>query len=158
MEQRTVRAFAARVQSNELGPSVQVRYRISGGMPSQRVDCKVTMDSVGGARVSRFDARVSDQVEHELIPPEILDVPALLEAVSRGLYSLTSVDERVNQLPDGLVGSLTIVVDGEEESFHFLPEQEQRNVEDRTIAPSMDDALQRFWNIARGGTHEKGRS
>ncbi|MFX0577916.1 hypothetical protein [Nocardia nepalensis] len=156
MEQSTVRAFAERVGRGELGPDIQVRYRVSGGMPSQRLDCEVVVDSVGGARISRFDAQVGDEVERESIPPERLDVPELLRAVSRGLYSLTPASERMTRLPDSLLGSLTIVVSGAEESFRFVPEQEQREVLGKAVAPSMDRALQKFWNLALGQSQSQG--
>jgi hypothetical protein len=148
MDQETVRAFATRVKRGELGSDVQVRYQVTGGMPSQRLECEISIDSVNGAQVSRYDARESAEVARAQIPPEEVDVPGLLRAVSSGLYSLTPVSERVTHLPDSLVGRLTILVDGQEEAFHFVPEKEQRGDDDR-VAPSMDAALQRLWELAR---------
>lgn len=148
MDQETVRAFATRVKRGEFGSDVQVRYQVTGGMPSQRLECEISIDSVNGAQISRYDARESAEVARAQIPPEEVDVPGLLRAVSSGLYSLTPVSERVTHLPDSLVGRLTILVDGQEEAFHFVPEKEQRGDDDR-VAPSMDAALQRLWELAR---------
>jgi hypothetical protein len=155
MDQETVRTFAARVNRGDLGPDVQVRYHVAGGMPSQRLECEVVVDSANGARVTRYDALVSDESASASFPPEELDVPEFLESISRGLPSLTPVSERVTRRPDSLVGRLTIVVEGAEEAFHFVPEREKRGPDDR-VAPAMDRALQLLWDLATGSTREKG--
>lgn len=157
MEQRTLREFAARIGSGELGAGVQVRYQVAGGMPSQRVDCTVTLDSVRGASVARFNARSSDRTEYVSISPDRLDVADLLQAVRQGLHSLTSADAR-EHVPDGLRGTLTIVVDGAEESFRFVPEREKRATRSTSLAPPMERALQKFWSLAFGEPSDKDRS
>ncbi|MGW6335881.1 hypothetical protein [Nocardia rhamnosiphila] len=158
MEQRTLREFAARIGRGELGAGVQVRYQVEGGTPSQRVDCTVTLDSVRGASVTRFNARSSDRTEYVSIPPDRLDVADLLQAVRQGLHSLTSPDAHMQHLPDGLRGTLTIVVDGAEESFRFVPEQEKRATRSTSLPPQMEHALQKFWSLAFGEPSDKDRS
>ena len=56
---RVAQAFAERVSRSELGPDLQVIYRVVGGMPSQRVDYEIKVDAVAGARVVVSDARAS---------------------------------------------------------------------------------------------------
>jgi hypothetical protein len=48
MKQRVVQAFAEGVSQAKLGQDLQVIYRVVGGMPSQRVEYEVNVDSVGG--------------------------------------------------------------------------------------------------------------
>ncbi len=151
MKQRVVQAFAARVKQGNLGQDVQVVYRVAGGMPSQRVEYEIAVDSVGGARVAVYDARISRTAKHASIPPESLDVAGLFEQVSDGLHSLLPAS-RATFLPDALVGSITISIDHDEETFYFVPEEEKRRRPGKGVAPSMDRALQRFWGIAKGMT------
>jgi len=125
-------------------------------MPSQRVDYKIAVDSVGGARVDAYDARSARRAQEASIPPEKLNVAVLFEQVSAGLHSLLPASRAVFP-PDAYVGSITISVEGNEETFYFVPEQEKRRTRDRGVAPAMEQALQRFWGIARRLTEtEKG--
>jgi DNA/RNA-binding domain of Phe-tRNA-synthetase-like protein len=54
--------------------------------------------------------------------------------------------------PDAFVGSITIRISDNEETFYFVPEVEKRRTPGKGVAPSMDRALQRFWRIAKGVT------
>ncbi|MFD4459619.1 hypothetical protein [Nocardia sp. NPDC058480] len=157
MDQRTLREFAARIERGELGAEVQVRYHVAGGMPSQRVDCTVTLDAVRGADISRLNTQISDRTEYESISPDRLDVADLFREVRHGLQSLAPTEEHMQWVPDGLMGTLTIVVDGAEESFRFVPEREKRATRTTFITPVMDRALQQFWILAFGEPSEKGR-
>jgi hypothetical protein len=151
MKQRVAQAFAERVKQRNLGPDVQVIYRVVGGMPSQRVKYEVAVDSVGGARVAGSDARVTPTARHASIPPERVDVVDLFEQISAGLHSLMP-EGRATFLPDALVGSLTISIDGDEETFYFVPEKEIRRTASKAVAPAIDRALQRLWIIAKDTT------
>jgi hypothetical protein len=145
MRQRVVQAFAARVKQRDLRQDLQVVYRTVGGMPSQRVDYTITVDPIGGAKVVAYDARISRTAKQGSVPPDTLDVASLFEQISAGLHSLLPASE-ATFLPDALVGSMTISVGGNEETFYFVPEEAQRR---RQVAPSMDQALQRLWDIAK---------
>ena len=147
MDQSTVRSVASRVSRRELGPDVQVRYRVAGGMPSQRLECEIVLDSENGARITRYDALVSEERERSEVPPDSIDVPELLTWVSAGLPSLRPTGERVVRPPDSLSGRLTIVVEDAEESFHVVPEPEKREPS-TTLHPSMTKALDRLWDLA----------
>ena len=155
MDQESVRAFARRVSSGELGPEIQVRYHVAGGMPSQRLELDVSVNSESGALVSRYDASISEETARASIPSNALDVRGLLQAVGRGLHSLTPVSESMTFLPDSLVGRLTIVVDGHEEEFYFVPESEKRS-EETLVSPAMDVALEQLWGLAMAPNHGTG--
>jgi hypothetical protein len=79
--------------------------------------------------------------------PEDLDVASLFEQISAGLHSLLPAS-RASSSPDAYVGSITIRVGGNEETFFFVPEAEKRRTPGKSVAPSMDRVLQRFWDIA----------
>lgn len=151
MSQETIRTFVARTKRGELGPDLAVVYRVSGGMPSQRIEYEIAVDSVDGARVSRYNARTSRDVERTSISGEDLDVAGVLNLIGTGLFSLASASSE-QRLPDALLGSLTISVDGAEETFYFVPELEQRRASGEVFAPPMEQALTRLWDIANGST------
>ena len=155
MDQATVRSFATRVAREELGPDVQVRYRIAGGMPSQRLECEVVLDSENGARITRYDALVSNERERTNVPADAIDVTELFRWVSAGLPSLLPAGEPVVRPPDSLAGRLTVVVDDAEESFHVVPEPEKREP-DATLDPSMARALDRLWDLAVAPSQRSG--
>lgn len=154
MKQRVARAFAQRVQQGNLGTEVQIVYRVAGGMPSQRVEYEIALDSASGARIAALDARLTRTTRRLSIPPEALDIPGLFADVSNGLQSLHP-ESRHTFPPDALVGSMTIRVDGDEETFFFVPEAEKRRKPGREVVPSMDRALQRLWSLARRATEEQ---
>jgi hypothetical protein len=151
MKQRVVQAFAKRVSQGSLAQDLQVIYRVVGGMPSQRVEYEVNVDSVGGARVAVYDARISRRAKRASIAPENLDVAGLFEQISAGLHTLLPAS-RATFPPDAFVGSITIRIDDNEETFYFVPEAEKRRAPGKGVAPSMDRALQRFWGIAKDMT------
>jgi hypothetical protein len=151
MKQRVVQAFAERVSRAILGQDLQVIYRVVGGMPSQRVDYEVIVDPVGGARVAVSDARTSRTAKLASFAPEDLDVGGLFQQISAGLHSLLPAS-RATFPPDAYVGSITIRVGDNEEVFYFVPEAEKRRAPGKGVAPLMDQALQRFWGIAKSVT------
>ena len=141
------RAFAERVGRRELGQDLRLVYRVVGGMPSQRVDYTIAVDAVGGASVTAYDARVSRIRQERAIPVERLDVVRLFEQACAGLHSLVP-SSQAEFLPDALVGSLTIEVGGQEETFYFTPEEEQRTRLHGRVAPSMEQVLRQLWTMA----------
>jgi hypothetical protein len=147
MTQTALRAFAERVKTGNLGQDVQVIYRVAGGMPSERLEYEVVVDSVNGAQVTALDAFISRASARASLPAEHLEVPALFEQVSAGLHSLLS-REKATYPPDALIGSLTIRVGSDEQTSYFVPEEEKRRGPGKQVAPRMDQALRQFWSMA----------
>ena len=156
---RVVQGFAERVSQAKFGADLQVIYRVVGGMPSQRVDYEVDVDSVAGARVAVTDVRKARTGKRASIPPEDLDVAGLFEQISAGIHSLLPAS-RATSSPDTYVGSITIRIGGNEETFFFVPEAEKRRVPGKCVALSMERVLQRFWDIAKRvtETHEDAKN
>ena len=116
-------------------------------MPSQRVSFRVVVDGARGAEVEAHDVHASSSPQRASIPPDDLDVSNLFAQISAGLHSLTPAGESTFT-PDGLVGSLTVRVGDDEATFSFVPEPEKRRSPGRTVAPSMERALEQLWSIA----------
>lgn len=139
------REFTARAHDRS-SEGVELRYVVGGGMPGDRLEMKIVVDPVNGARIEGHDQRVTAEAIETRVSPRDLDVPALFEQVAAGLHSLMpAADKRF--VPDALIGKLTIVVDGQAETFYFVPETEKRRAQERPLAPMMDDALSRLWDI-----------
>jgi hypothetical protein len=151
---RVAQAFAERVGKAKLGSGLQVTYRVVGGMSSQRVNYEVRVNSVDGATVAVSDARTSRMAKHATIAPEHLDVTGLFQQVSAGLHSIMPAS-RARFSPDAFVGSLTIRVGDEEETFYFVPEPEKRTTPENGVEPSIDRALQKLWTIAKDVTEPR---
>jgi hypothetical protein len=151
MKQPVVRTFAERVSRGKLGPDLQVIYRVAGGMPSERLEYEIKIDSVGGAKITSYDAQISRTIKHGPIASDVPEVADLFKQIVAGLHSLLPAS-RATFLPDALVGSITIRVDDEEETFYFVPEVEKRRTPEKRVAPPMELTLQRFWDMAKGVT------
>jgi hypothetical protein len=157
MTQLSVQSFVERVRQRRLGPDVQVSYRVSGGMPSQRLAYDVSIDSVSGAQGTVYEARSGRATQRLSIPPEKLDVASLFEQIGAGLHSLLPA-AKAQFPPDALVGSLTIRVGGEEETFSFVPQEEQRTGPGEATNPSMTRALRQLWDISTGALRSHGEA
>src|ERR1700751_862461 len=116
--------LAERASKAKLGPDLQVTYRVVGGMPSQRVNYEVRVNSVDGATVAVSDPRTARMAKHATIAPEHLDVTGMFQQISAGLHSIMPAS-RARFAPDAFVGSLTIRIGDEEETFYFVPEAEK---------------------------------
>jgi hypothetical protein len=88
----------------------------------------------------------------ELAPAE---VQSLLAQVGQGIDSLVPRSE-ARFLPDSVVGSITLEVDGEQATFYFLVDEEDRLSQNKQIAPAMAEAIDTFSHLSeqllqRGG-------
>ena len=101
---------------------VRFTLRVSGGLPSERLDQEVVVEGRGLARVEMFDAR-EGPLRHRR--EESID-----GAVAASL--LSEFGERLDRLvpardaafvPDSLVGYATIEVDGERAELTFAPDE-----------------------------------
>ena len=140
------RVFAASVRQRPLRDDLQLRYVVTGGMPGSRLDLRIAINPASGAKIEGHDQRATARPVEGRVSPRELDVAELFEQVASGLHSLVPIS-RYRSLPDALVGKLTIAVDGLEETFGFIPEEEKRRTQDRPVAPLMEQALRRLWTI-----------
>ena len=71
------------------------------------------------------------------------EVQSLLTQVGQGIDSLIPRSE-ARFLPDSVVGSITLEVDGKEATFYFLVDEEERQAQEKEIAPAMVEAIDNF--------------
>lgn len=142
-----VREFGNRVQESRLA-DLRVVYRITGGMPSERRDEKLTLHGDG-----QVDARVSDALQPTPMREASLkldqaEAGVLLRELSSALGKLAEQSD-VGFPPDSLVGSITAEIDGKTVTFYFLPDEEERARHGKELPPEATRALERFQGLSR---------
>ncbi|BEU28039.1 hypothetical protein [Paraburkholderia sp. 22B1P] len=145
VKQRASRLFAERVRQGNLGRDVRLVYYVVGGMPSTRAEYKINVDSLNGVQIEVYDLLHRLSKTRASISPKEFDVASLFKQICAGLHSLL----QESFPPGALLGRLTISVECEQETFSFVPEPEKRTVQINRVAPSMELALQRLWDIAQ---------
>lgn len=142
-ESEIVRKFRECVDRRTPTEDIKVIYRIAGGMPSQRVEEEFRLSGSGKAKVKARDVLRSippQEVSEELDQAETRD---LFQKIGSSLDSLVPRSE-AHFLPDSVVGSITVEVDGEEATLYFLADEEERLAQDKPISPKFTEAIQQI--------------
>jgi hypothetical protein len=153
IESEAIQKFRERLNQGNLA-GINVTYRISGGMPAEgpiEEECSVSGNNLATLR-SVTGTNLPQEASAEFAPAE---VQSLLTQVGQGIDSLVPRSE-AQFLPDSVVGSITLDIDGEQATFYFLVEEEERQSQNKPIAPAMAEAIDTFSNLSeqllqRGG-------
>lgn len=146
-ESEIIQKFREGVGRGTLTEDIKLFYRITGGMPSERVEEEFRLSGSGKAKVMAQDVLRSmptQEVSGEINQAETRD---LLQQLGSGIDSLVPRSE-ANFLPDSLVGSIIIEVGGEKATLYFLADEEERLAQNKPISPKMTDAIQRIGKIS----------
>lgn len=155
-ETEVVQKFRRHLQRQRLTKQVKLIYQVSGGMPSERLEEEVQILGNGETSVKfRDQLRVPrTQEAHTKLSSD--ETREILHQIETGIGSLVPRSE-ARFLPDSVVGSITIDVEGEEETFYFLVDEEQREAQEKPISSEMTMAIQRMSRISQQLlTQEKG--
>jgi hypothetical protein len=142
-----IHQFRERVGRGELR-GLQVTYRVSGGMPAEgRVgeELRVSGEGTSTARSLTEGAgtRAPREASTRLRPQE---VELLFGQLAQGLDSLTPRSQ-ARFVPDSVVGSITVEIDGAEETRYFLAEADERVRQGESLAPAAADSVGRLAQI-----------
>ncbi len=126
---------------------VNVTYRVSGGMPTEeRTEEEFSLSGNNLARVrSVKGTNLPQEASAEYAAAE---VKSLLNKVGQGIDSLASRSE-ARFLPDSVVGSLTLEVEGEQTTFYFLADGEERKTQKKESAPVIAEAIETFSQLSQ---------
>jgi hypothetical protein len=144
IEHRVIRMLKERVASGELN-GIDVTYRVVGGAPGdQPVNEEFHLSGPGlvHARMMQ-ELQVVQESSLNIAAPELKDV--LLE-ISEGADELIPRSE-ARFIPDSVVGQISVKVDGQEASFFFLADEEQRKQHGKVLSPKaarLVETLQRL--------------
>jgi hypothetical protein len=148
-EPEVVKKFREFAAHDEFPEDVKVTYRIAGGMPSERFEEEVVLRGSKQVNLSRrnmLDTAIPEEVSGELDQAEVNE---LLQQIGAGIDSLVTRSE-ARFLPDSLIGTITIEVNGEEETFYFLADEDERVAQEKPIAPEISQAIERINTVSRG--------
>lgn len=152
------------LEKGRLTDDVSVVYRVQGGTHGEHTEESVVLSATGGARV-----RVSDALGRKRTGEarELLGREAVLVAV-RELGA--AIDDLVPQsearfVPDSLVGSVTIGIGDETETYYFLADEEAYEHEGKAVPAGVRSILECFGSIEEkclartggGGPDRRGR-
>ena len=114
-DQRLIERFRDRVRGGALS-GLRITLRIAGGHPSERLDHRLVLDGDGTASLEVDDALAPGAI----VRRDTLD-DALWTEIDQRVDRFTS-RERARFVPDSLVGSATLEVDGERVELVFAPD------------------------------------
>lgn len=137
-----IKAFRERLGRDTLPEDVSIVYRVAGGMPHERIEQEFRLTGAGETTV-----KMRDELR-EMPPQETTDrldqseTRDLLEQIGVSLDELVPRSE-ARFLPDSAVGSITLIVDGEEQTLFFLADEEQRVAQEAERLPEGERLLAR---------------
>lgn len=115
--------FRRQVEDGRLEDNVSIIYRVHGGTPGEDLDESVVVAADGRARVIVKDAlgrkRGGDTLD-DLGRSSVLE---LAKTVAAGIDDLVTESE-ARFVPDALVGSVSIAIGSETETFYFQADEE----------------------------------
>lgn len=123
-ETEIIKKLRTRIDSGDLDDKTTVTFRISGGMPSQRLERELKLSGNGKAKTVIHDKLHSIPRKEASKNLDIAETRDLLDKISLSLDELLPLSE-IKFLPDSLVGSITIDVDGKQIELFFHPEEEE---------------------------------
>ncbi len=152
VESRVIEKFRENVARGDLD-GVHIVNRIAGGMPGEgRIDEEFY---ISGRNQARFRARTTgapaEDTTSELSDAE---VQRLFQQISTGVSGLVPRSQ-AQFVPDSVVGSITIEVDGEQATFFYLVEEEEREAQGQPMAPEMSEALDNLSTLSKALREKK---
>jgi hypothetical protein len=140
--------FRELVARGDLRQDVQVVYRISGGMPEERIEEELRLSGSGAAESKFADGRTARAAREVSVELDGAETQRLFQGIASALDGLVSRSE-ARFLPDSSIGSITIEVGGEQETLYFLADEGQREGQDEAYAPQMPEALKPLGETSR---------
>lgn len=148
-ESKAIRQFRERAGQGDFD-GIRVTYRVSGGMPAEESqepieeEIRISGDSTTTARALTRGGIVQEAAAR-LEPGEIKQI---FEQLAQGIDSLVP-RSKARFLPDSMVGSITVEVEGEQMPLFFLADEKDRVRQGKPIAPAAADAINRLARLSR---------
>lgn len=146
MSEQVLEKFFDLVDQDTLTDDVKITYREAGGMPSEATELTVQLTGA-----STDNLRIERHLPNAVSPPTISmdreEIHRLFRQIRLGINSLVARPQ-ARFLPDSVVGSITIEVGGETETFFFLADEKQRTLQNKPISPEITSAIRSLNSIA----------
>ncbi len=146
MDNQAIQSFKQRVDLGQLTSEVKVIYRASGGMPHEAAEQEFVVSGSGSANL--MDLSVSGLISRQAFDINPGDNSRIFELIRSGIDQLPTRSE-ARFLPDSSVGTITIEVNGAEETFYFLTDEADRVLQNKPIPSEISKAIHRLTEISR---------
>lgn len=145
-EDAVLRRFRGKVAAGDLD-GIRVSVRLAGGMPSERhLDRTVTLSASGEALVSATDNDAAGPAGNSRKLSEE-DAAEFMRSLSEDPQGLVPRSQ-ARFLPDSLVGSLLVEVEGETVELFYLADEQDRVTQGKQISPTAAEGLARLRDVA----------
>ena len=140
-EEKVIEKFRDCLANGDLS-RIHIVNRITGGTPGEgRIDEEFFISGKTEATVRISEAGAPPEEASSKLKEN--DVRLLFEKVSKGVDSLVP-REKASFIPDSDVGSITIEVDGEQATFFYLMDEDEREAQQKPVSRKMTEALKKF--------------
>lgn len=157
-ESKLIQKYHRHINRKRLSKQLKVVYRVAGGMPSERVEEEVQLLGNGEVTVKFRDQLKSPEVQEasaKLAAGETRQILQQLEAAFGSLVPRSGA----NFVPDSVVGSITVEIEGEAETYYFLVDEEQEEDLRTPMPPDLATAIDHVSQVSKQTLKiEKGES
>jgi hypothetical protein len=154
VESRAVEKFRERLNSRNL-TGVRLTHRVAGGMPGEgRTEEEVVV--LGTNQAITRSVTPGGASEEASIHLDQLELITLFEQIEQAITGLVPRSE-ARFPPDSVIGSLTIELNGEQATFYYMADEEQRKTQNQFLAPNTSEALTSLSKLSKRALDEKDR-
>jgi hypothetical protein len=138
-----------------LPKNVRLRFRLSGGMPSQRLEDEFTLTGDGKVTARRRDMLVEAKTHLGRRQLDREETRQLFQDLEAGLDHLVRAED-ARFLPDSVVGSVTLEAGGESLTLYF-PVERDKPIESFGAGNPIQGAFRRIGELSRLTLEEGGK-
>jgi hypothetical protein len=146
-ETALMKKYRERVHAAGLPAGVTVSVRVTGGMPSERIEQQFELTGEGKVATSRLNEAAGIPFESATGQVSPDEARQLLQEIEAGLPSMVRRGE-ARFLPDSVVGIVTVQVDGKEETLFFPVEEGGGPEIEAAAVASMEPVLKSIKQIS----------
>lgn len=155
-ESEVIQKFHDRIDAGEI-TDIEIVYRITGGMPDERKDIpEISLSGAGASTVTVRDPQGISLLQEASAELDQAETQALFQQMRSGIDSLV-IRSEARFLPDSLVGSITIKVNGEEATLYFLVDEKDRLIQGKPIDHQVAKAIEQLTRLSQKSLRSKKR-
>jgi hypothetical protein len=121
-ELEIIKKFRESIAKGAFDQDIKVTYVVSGGMPSERLEEELVLSGSGEAKVKYADRIKLTAPQEAFTSLDLTETRLVFEKVASSLDNLIP-RSKARFLPDSMVGSITIEVDGKQTTLFFPVEE-----------------------------------
>jgi hypothetical protein len=140
--------FVDRLNSGRI-EGVKVIYRMSGGAHGEFVNEEVIISGTNDVGLKMKDETRSQMMQEFSTQIDRNNIQSLFRNIEGGMNSLVPAG-KAGFLPDSLVGSITLEVDGKKSNtYYFLVDEDDRISQGKPVSPQIIEAVRGIEDISK---------